>query len=120
MIRVIRRWSLVALLALALVQQSPTIGAAGKRIKLTARQCGWSPTRVEVALDSRVVIDLASSEGDHRFSLPAFRLTLELKEGRKGQVEFVANRVGEFAWSCLHAADAPCEGSGGVLVVSAD
>jgi heme/copper-type cytochrome/quinol oxidase subunit 2 len=120
MIQIDRRWSLIALLALALTQAPPAMGESGKRIKLTARQCAWSPTRVEVVQGSRVVIDLASTEGDHRFALPAFRLTLELKEGHKGQVEFVANRVGEFEWNCTHAADAPCKGSGGILVVSSD
>lgn len=100
-----------------LLSVGTTMGDAGKRIKLTARECSWTPSRVEVQLNSRVVIDLAAAEGDHRFLLPAFRLSLDLKAGRKGQVEFVANKAGEFPWSCEHAAEAPCEGGSGVLVV---
>ena len=112
-----KRLGLIALLALLALLSWSAWAQSSQRIRLTVEDCRWSTSEIVVDQGSRVALDFRAVNGEHRFKLPAFHVDVALRAGGKAQIEFVASKPGRHAWSCTHPPDAPCEGTGGTLVV---
>jgi len=88
-----------------------------KQIKMTAENWKWSPDVIRVKKGTRVVIAFDSYDASHSFVLKAYKIKVPLPEGKTGQVEFVADRSGEFAWRCGRPCGDGCAKMRGTLIV---
>lgn len=86
-------------------------------ISVEARQWEFTPSEIVVSEGQTVRLRLQSFDVTHGFFLSAFGVNEVLAPGEERVVEFVADKVGEFAFSC----SVPCgEGHSsmeGVLIV---
>jgi len=76
----------------------------------------WLPGTITVAKGTKVTLKLINNtpSGDHGFQLGAFGVATVVKKGEPATVEFTADKVGVFPYSCqLHPAHV-----GGQLVVT--
>jgi heme/copper-type cytochrome/quinol oxidase subunit 2 len=88
-----------------------------KRIKMTAENWKWSPDQIRVALGTRVRIEFQSYDASHSFVLKAYKINVPLPEGKTGEVEFVADKAGEFRWRCGRPCGNGCAKMTGKLIV---
>lgn len=61
---------------------------------------GWSPSEVVVKQGERVKLMFYTEDVVHIFDLPDYNINVEMHPGKWVEVEFTADRVGEFKFSC--------------------
>lgn len=127
-----RRWTITALAAIVmcsilLMSEMPTIAQEAtedipevptKLIKMQARNWFWDPEQIRVKKGTRLVIEIESLDAPHAFQLKAFGVKVNLPQDKKTQVEFVADKVGEFSWRCSRPCGNGCPKMRGKLVVT--
>lgn len=98
----------VIFLLLAIAATSATVWALQvsgsddvKTIDVTASQFQFEPATIAVAQGDRVRLRLRSADRSHAFAIKAFRVKAMIpKGGAVVTVEFVAEQVGTFAFTC--------------------
>lgn len=124
-------WVTLPLLALALAgsvparsQAAPAAAeppAAGevKTIKMIATNWEWKPNVIRVTQGTRLHIEFESFDASHSFVLKAYGIKVQLPEGKKDEVEFLADKAGEFKWRCGRPCGNGCPKMVGKLIVEA-
>ncbi len=88
-----------------------------KKVKMYARNWKWTPDEIRVKQGTRVIIDFHSEDASHGFELKAYKIKVNLPQDKRGQVEFVADKVGTFRWRCSRPCGNGCAKMLGQLVV---
>jgi cytochrome c oxidase subunit II len=103
--------TLVALLAGAVSLFARDSGVAPTAVSLSSR--GFEPATLNARRDEAMSLGLTSADGEHCFSLDAFRVEKRVLPGRTVAVRFTPDVTGRFPYRCcLH------DGESGTLVVS--
>ena len=96
---------------------APAEEAPVKKVKMYARSWKWTPDEIRVKKGTRVIIDFFSEDASHGFELKAYKIKVNLPQDKRGQVEFVADKVGTFRWRCSRPCGNGCPKMTGKLVV---
>ena len=67
---------------------------------ITARKWEFEPSSITVKKGNTVKLSITSADVSHGFGLPEFGISKTIEAGETAEVEFVADKVGEFAFSC--------------------
>jgi heme/copper-type cytochrome/quinol oxidase subunit 2 len=86
-------------------------------IDIIARQFSFSPDPIIVKLGDRVKLNINSIDIDHGFALPDFNIDARLEAGKITTVEFEADKLGEFIFSCSVFCGSGHREMTGVLIV---
>lgn len=88
-----------------------------KEFEITAKYWEFTPSRIEVNKGDKVTLKLKSIEGVHGFLLSDFGVNMVLRQGEEVEVEFIADKTGEFSFFC----NIPCgqghSGMNGMFIV---
>ena len=71
-----------------------------KEFSIVARKWKFEPSVIKVKVGDKVRLRVKSIDVDHGFLLPDFKVNMTLQPNRLLTTEFVANRKGEFVFSC--------------------
>ena len=84
------------------VVQSAESEVTGNRVEIdmVARQWEFEPNVIEVSKGDTVVLTVTNIDVEHGIAIPEFDVDLELAPGTTSTVEFVADKSGEFEFSC--------------------
>ena len=88
-----------------------------KKVKMYARNWEWTPNEIRVKKGTRVIIDFISEDASHAFELKAYKIKVSLPQDKRGQVDFVADKVGTFRWRCSRPCGNGCAKMTGKLIV---
>jgi len=88
-----------------------------KTFTLSARECAFNPTRIEVAYLDRVRITLVAEDRPHSLAIETYRVCKIATVGHPATVEFLADRAGTFKYFSDLSSDSHCVGMQGQLVV---
>ena len=77
----------------------------------------WTPDTIKVPVGTKLRIQFESRDASHSFNLKAYKIKLPLPEGTKDELEFVADKVGEFKWYCGRPCGNGCNKMVGKLIV---
>ncbi|NIM60615.1 MAG: hypothetical protein GTO30_02900 [Acidobacteria bacterium] len=83
-----------------------------------ARNWDWTPDEIRVKKGTRIVIDFVSEDANHAFELKAYKIKVNLPQDKRGQIDFVADKVGKFRWRCSRPCGNGCAKMTGTLVVA--
>ena len=96
----------------ATVREAPV-----KQIKMYAENWKWSPALIRVPQGTRVKIRFESRDASHAFVLKDYGIKVPLPQDTTAEVEFVADRAGEFKWVCGRPCGKGCSKMVGKLIV---
>ena len=88
-----------------------------KKVKMYGRNWKWTPAEIRVKKGTRVIIDFVSEDANHGFELKAYKIKINLPQDKRGQVEFIADKVGTFRWRCSRPCGNGCAKMTGKLIV---
>ena len=71
-----------------------------KEINLTAKQWEWNPSTITVNQGDTVRLNITSVDVEHGFSISRYNINELLSPGKTVTVEFLADKTGEFSYSC--------------------
>ena len=133
--RKVARWALLCVLAFSVAGSGAAWQQAGsvepvaeqdsadpselpvKTFKMIASNWRWKPDLMRVPVGTRVRIEFQSYDASHSFVLKAYGIKQQLPEGKPGEVEFVADKPGEFKWRCGRPCGNGCAKMVGKLIV---
>jgi cytochrome c oxidase subunit 2 len=97
----------------------PTTSNTGtrKEFVISAKQWSFSPSSIKVKKGDRVVLKVTSTDVAHGFSLAQFGINETLEPGKTKTIEFVADKVGTFTFSCSVPCGAGHKAMSGTLIV---
>lgn len=75
-------------------------GAEAQSLTITARRWEFQPSTITVKKGTRVKLSITSVDVAHGFGLPEFGINQTIEPGKTAEVDFVADKVGEFPFSC--------------------
>lgn len=107
----------VALLSLLAVPTAAPAPAAHV-VHLRARKFEYSPSQIVVKKGESVVIEIASMDRKHGFSIPELGLRSDVRPGATATLRFTADRAGAFRFHCDVFCGSGHEGMEGTLVVT--
>ena len=116
-----RRTIWISFTIILLLVLAPAAGASAaetKVIKMTAQKYEFMPETIEVGLGDTVVLEITATDTDHGFGLSAFDIDRNIPEGETVRIEFVADKKGEFTFSCTKFCGWGHFGMSGKLIVS--
>ena len=85
---------------------------------MTAEQWDFTPSIITVNGGDKVILRLTSKDVKHGFAINEFNINVDIKPGQTVDVEFVANKKGEFEFYCSVQCGAGHSGMKGKLIVS--
>jgi len=88
-----------------------------KKFSMIAKQWVFEPEIITVNKGDTVRLLIESIDVDHGFGLSSFGINERLKSGETVEVEFVADKVGEFSFRCTVSCGSGHGGMDGKLVV---
>jgi len=88
-----------------------------KTFTLSARDCAFNPSRIEVNRLDRVRITLVAEDRPHSIVIEAYRICKMATVGHPVTFEFLADRAGTFKYFSDLSTDGHCAGMQGQLVV---
>jgi cytochrome c oxidase subunit 2 len=71
-----------------------------KEFEITAKQWEFIPDTITVNKGDKVKLHVKSVDVTHGFALPEFGINETLTQGNTVTIEFIANKSGEFVFSC--------------------
>lgn len=71
-----------------------------KEFDIEASEFAFTPDTITVKEGDTVVLHITAKDTDHGISIPEFGVSETLKPGETVDVEFVADKTGEFTMSC--------------------
>lgn len=71
-----------------------------KEIKVEAYQFGYTPSTIKVKKGNLVKLTLSSRDTTHGFYIKEYGINVTIKKGATENVDFVAEKEGEFAIVC--------------------
>jgi cytochrome c oxidase subunit II len=87
-------------------------------VRVTARKFEYSPNEIVVKKGVVVVLEFASEDRHHGFSLPAFGVRADIEPGVVNRVRLRPDRAGRFPFHCDVFCGAGHEDMTGTLVVT--
>ncbi len=75
-------------------------GAGVKEFRLIAKQWEFVPNVINVSLGDEVKLKIASEDVEHGFALPDFNINVRLEPRQEIEVNFIADKSGEFEFYC--------------------
>lgn len=93
-------------------------GAQEQSFSITARKWEFQPGTITVQKGTRVKLSITSIDVTHGFGLPEFGISQTLEPGKTAEIDFVADKVGEFPFSCTVFCGEGHGGMKGTLVVT--
>lgn len=87
-------------------------------IKLTAKKFEFSPVEIAVRKGEPVVLEIASEDVKHGFSLPDFGVRTDIKPGSVNRISFTPDKAGRFTFSCDVFCGGGHEDMSGTLIVT--
>ena len=100
----------------AVQEQAPV--ASTVHFDIVAAKYSFTPSRLDVKKGDTVEITLTSSDVKHGFGIPAFNIDENVAPGEMKTFSFVADKVGEFPFSCNVYCGSGHGDMDGVLVVT--
>jgi len=88
-----------------------------KQIKMYAENWKWSPSMIRVDQGTRLQIHFESRDASHAFVLKGYDINIALPQDTTADVEFVADRAGEFKYVCGRPCGNGCPKMKGKLIV---
>ncbi|MEM3127220.1 MAG: cupredoxin domain-containing protein, partial [Candidatus Woesearchaeota archaeon] len=70
------------------------------RFEIEASQWAFNPNTITVKKGDHVIITLTSKDVDHGFGISAYEIKEKIPAGRAVDVEFDADKAGEFPFYC--------------------
>jgi len=71
-----------------------------KEINLIAKQWEWSPSTITVNQGDTVRLIVTSTDVDHGIIIPGYKIDETIPVGETITVEFIADKAGQFPFSC--------------------
>jgi cytochrome c oxidase subunit II len=90
-----------------------------QRVSVTARRYSYEPSRIEVAQDDVVRIELHTADIVHSMRIDAYRISKRVGPDSPVTFEFRADKAGTFPFYCSLQIDEGCRRMRGELVVRA-
>jgi len=87
------------------------------RYNVEASQWAFKPGTITVKKGSHVILTITSKDVDHGFGIAAYGINQKLPAGRSVDVEFDADKVGEFPFYCTVYCGSGHSGMKGMLKV---
>ncbi len=83
--------------------EPPPTGPEGVdvEIKIDAKQFEFLPDDLVVRKGNKVRLIITSQDMTHKFIMPAYGIDEELPQGQDVVIEFVADKSGDFTFSCI-------------------
>ena len=88
-----------------------------RRVSVTARKYAFDPSRLEVAQDDLVQVELRTLDIAHSMTIDAYRISKRVSPGAPVAFEFRADREGTFPFYCNLQIDDGCREMRGELIV---
>ena len=114
-----KRWLL--LLLMVACQPRPVVDVVSdapvKEFTVRAFQFGYDPATIEVNKGDRVVIHAYSDDVPHGLRIPDFGVQMSIYDSTPVTAEFIADKSGEFSFSCSIPCGHGHKGMSGMLVV---
>ncbi len=88
------------------------------KYEIEASQWSFRPNTITVKKGSHVVLTVTSKDVDHGFGIAAYGINQKVPAGRAADVEFDADKVGEFPFYCTTYCGSGHSGMKGKLVVT--
>jgi cytochrome c oxidase subunit II len=107
--------AIAASLFAARARSSPA--APEQLIHLTARKFEYSPNEITVKKGKAVVIEIASLDRKHGFTIPGLKVRSDIKPGTKNVVHFTPDKAGRFNFHCDLFCGTGHEDMAGTLIV---
>jgi cytochrome c oxidase subunit 2 len=110
----------VAAAFLAIAAATATIGASPdpQVIHLTVHRFAYNKTAIAVKKGTPVVIEIASLDVLHGFSLPDFGVRADVEPGKVARVTFTPDKAGDFTYLCDIFCGSGHENVHGILTVT--
>ena len=105
---------------LAIAAATATIGASPdpQVIHLTVHRFAYNKTAITVKKGTPVVIEIASLDVLHGFSLPDFGVRADVEPGKVARVTFTPDKAGDFTYLCDIFCGSGHENVHGILTVT--
>lgn len=88
---------LVAVVRAAPAQEPPVV----REIEVSAKKYEFSPTQIDVALNTVVRLKITAQDRDHGFEIEGVKDSkVDLKKGQATVVEYKADKAGTFPFKC--------------------
>lgn len=82
------------------VKNTTAIPKNAKVFEIEAKRFEFVPNTITVKKGENIVLKVKSSDVTHGISLPEFGVNATLPPGKEVEVSFLADKVGEFPFSC--------------------
>lgn len=89
-----------------------------KEFDLIARRFEFIPGTIEVNEGDKLILHITSEDVDHGFSLPSFGVSKVIPVGKTVDIEFIADKKGEYPFFCNVACGSGHGNMQGKLVVN--
>jgi len=99
------------------LQTEPSSTPQLKEFSITAKQWEFSPSTITVNKGDTVRITIKSIDVSHGFHLPDFNINQQINPGKPVMVEFIADKTGNFPFSCSILCGKGHKGMTGELIV---
>ncbi|MBI4449488.1 cupredoxin domain-containing protein [Candidatus Uhrbacteria bacterium] len=96
---------------------APAADAAPQVIRITAKQWEFVPAEIRVRKDTRVILEVTSTDVDHGLSIPDFTINRTLRPGATERIEFTPDKTGSFSMVCSVFCGQGHRGMRGTLIV---
>lgn len=116
-----RRWLIAAPLAAGaalLLASRPALAGKTRVIRIEARKFRFAPDRIELKRGEAAELELLALDFPHGFSIPEFKLRMDLVPGQVLRLKFTPARAGQFTFLCDNFCGGGHEEMGGTLVVT--
>ena len=82
--------------------ESPVVKTTSeiKEFTMVAKNWEFAPSTITVNQGDTVRIKVKSVDVEHSFSLPDFKINVDLQPNQEKTIEFVADKKGEFSFKC--------------------
>ena len=89
-----------------------------KEFTMTAKNWEFDPSTITVNRGDTVKLTIKSADVEHSFSLPDYKINVDLQPGSEKTVEFTADKKGEFTFRCAVYCGAGHREMVGTLIVN--
>tara|TARA_Y100000310_G_scaffold258289_1_gene266653 strand:+ start:2163 stop:2630 length:468 start_codon:yes stop_codon:yes gene_type:complete len=89
-----------------------------KEFAMSAEQWEFTPSTITVNEGDKVILRLTSKDVKHGFVINEFNINVDINPGQTVDVEFIADKKGEFEFYCSVQCGAGHSGMNGKLIVS--
>jgi cytochrome c oxidase subunit II len=86
-------------------------------VQISAHKFVYAPNEVHLKLGEPVILEIASTDVDHGFNIPALNLRADLLPGQVARVRLIPQKAGRFEFYCDNFCGLDHENMNGTIVV---